>query len=97
MSMPFSSEAGHLRPGHVPAVTKSLPVTGDLPTNTQLNLAVGLPLRNGPALQTLLSEIYNPASPLYHQFLTPDEFAKQFGPSPEQYEAAHIPTGCSSM
>jgi subtilase family serine protease len=31
------------------------------------------------ALQTLIAAQQNPASPLYHQWLTPDQFAAQFG------------------
>jgi hypothetical protein len=50
-------------------------------------LAIGLPLRNPEELGRLLEELYDPASPKYHQFLTPEEFAQRFGPSEEDYEA----------
>jgi hypothetical protein len=34
-----------------------------------------------------MRDVYDPASPVYHHFLTPDEFAAQFGPTAEQYQA----------
>ncbi len=48
---------------------------------------MGLPLRNKEALTNLLHELYDPASPNYRQFLTPEQFAEQFGPSEADYQA----------
>ena len=45
---------------------------GFLPGTTRLNLAIGLPLRNGEALTNLLRQIYDPASAQYHHYLTPE-------------------------
>ena len=33
------------------------------------------------ALTALIDQLHNPKSPLYHQWLTPEQFGKQFGPS----------------
>ena len=57
--------------GHVPAVVSKLQAMGLLPATTNLNLAIGLPLRNREALTNLLREIYDPASPNFHHYLTP--------------------------
>lgn len=46
-----------------------------------------LPLRNQERLSILLSRLYNPSSPDYRHFLTPVLFTKQFGPTPEDYQA----------
>ena len=51
-----------------------------------LRLAIGLPLPNPEALNSLLSQIYDPSSPLYHQYLTPQEFTERFGPSEQDYQ-----------
>ena len=45
--------------GHVPAVVSRLQPAGLLPAATNLNLAIGLPLRNREALTNLLREIYD--------------------------------------
>ena len=72
--------------GHVPAVVSRLQATGQLQGATNLNLAIGLPLRNQAALDSLLQQLYDPASPNYRQFLTPDEFTAQFGPTEQDYQ-----------
>ncbi len=58
-----------------------------LPATNRLNLAIGLPLRNQAALDKLLAEIYDPASTNYHHYLTPEQFAAQFGPTEQDYQA----------
>jgi subtilase family serine protease len=50
----------------------------------QLNLSIGLQLRNQQELQALLSDLSNPQSPRYHQFLTPQQFVDEFGPTTGQ-------------
>jgi subtilase family serine protease len=74
-------------PGHVPRVAATLQPIGDLPSTNRLRLALGLPLRNPDALRSLLLDLYNPGSPRFHQFLKPREFADQFGPREEDYNA----------
>jgi len=75
--------------GHVPAAVArfNLQPTGKLPATESLQLAIGLPLRNEAALDDLLQQIYDPASPRFHQYLTPEQFAAQFGPTVEDYQA----------
>jgi uncharacterized repeat protein (TIGR01451 family) len=72
--------------GHVPGAAANLPSVGRLPSSQRLDLALGLPLRNREALNNLLRELYDPLSPQYHQFLTPEQFTELFGPSLEDYE-----------
>jgi len=72
--------------GHVPAVVSRLQAKGLLPANTNLTLAIGLPLRNTDALTNLLRQIYDPSSTNYHRYLTPDEFTAQFGPTEQDYQ-----------
>ena len=52
----------------------------------QLNLSIGLQLRNQQELANLLHNIYDPRSSLYHHFLTPQAFANEFGPTAEQQQ-----------
>jgi len=74
-------------PGHVPAAVSRLQPKGLLPAATNLYLAIGLPLRNQEALTNLLQQTYDPASPNYHHYLTPDEFTAQFGPTEQEYQS----------
>jgi len=52
-----------------------------------MNLALALPPRHQDALTQLLHDLYDPASPRYRQYLTPAQFAEQFGPTQEDYQA----------
>ena len=66
---------------HVPAVTARLRPVGSLAGTANLQLAISLPLRNTAALSNLLQQIYDPGSTNFHHYLTPEQFAAQFGPT----------------
>lgn len=51
---------------------------------SNISLTVGLKLRNEAKLKSFLQQVQNPASPEYHQWLTPREFTARFGPSKDQ-------------
>jgi len=71
--------------GHVPLAARARQPKGRLVATQQLRLAIGLPLRNRDSLTELLRQIYDPADPNYHQYLTASQFASRFGPTPEDY------------
>jgi subtilase family serine protease len=52
--------------------------------NQLLNLSLGLQPRNASVLNNLLNSLYDPQSPQYHQYLTPDQFESLFAPTPDQ-------------
>ena len=72
--------------GHMPVEIKSARAVGRVPSQSRLDLAVGLALRNQEELDSLLLQLYDPASPYYRSFLTPEEFAERFGPTEEDYQ-----------
>lgn len=74
-------------PGHVPRALSHLTPTGRLAASTQVDLAIGLNLRSPAELESYLSDLYNPASTTYHQYLTPAEFTDRFGPASADYAA----------
>ena len=76
-------------PGHVPAAVARfhLQPVSRLPATNQLNLAIGLPLRNQAELAELLRQLNDPSSSNYHHFLTPEEFTARFGPTEADYAA----------
>jgi len=73
--------------GQVPAVAASLTPLGRVPSLQRLSFVIGLPLRNQGALSNLLQQIYNPTSPNFHHYLSPEQFTEQFGPTAQDYEA----------
>lgn len=72
----------------VPAAISRLKLqpTGKLAQGTTVDLAIGLPLKNTNALNTLLQQMYDPSSPNFHHYLSPEQFTAQFGPSADDYE-----------
>jgi len=60
---------------------------GRLPASQTLNFDIVLPLRDRAGLQTFLQQLYDPTSPFYHVFITPQEFTERFGPSQEDWDA----------
>jgi subtilase family serine protease len=84
----LSGQAAEMRtlPGHVPEAVARLQPLGRVPATNRLRLAISLPLRNQDALSLLLQRLYDPASPDYHHFLTPEQFTEEFGPTQEDYQ-----------
>jgi kumamolisin len=59
---------------------------GRLSQSQVLQLDLVLPLRDPAGLKSFLSDVYNPKSPNFQQFVTPAEFTARFGPTQEQYD-----------
>src|SRR4029077_12275791 len=74
-------------PGHVPPEAARMVPFDLLPASERLNLAISLPLRNQAALETLLHELYAPASTNFDQCLTPEKFTETFGATEQDYQA----------
>jgi subtilase family serine protease len=72
---------------HVPKAVASLQAIDHLASTNHLKLAINLPLRDGAGLTNLLRQIYDPASPSFHHYLTPAQFAASFGPAEADYAA----------
>lgn len=59
---------------------------GRLPAANRLRFSIGVPLRNTTVMSNLLEQVYNWRSTNFHQFLTPEQFADQFGPTQSDYD-----------
>jgi kumamolisin len=74
--------------GHVPSYAlAAAKLLGGLAPDTQISMAIVLPLRNQAELQELLGRIYDPADSLYGHYLTSQEFTDRFGPTQADYDA----------
>ncbi|HEY5003711.1 MAG TPA: protease pro-enzyme activation domain-containing protein, partial [Ktedonobacteraceae bacterium] len=56
------------------------------PASQPLDISVGLQIRHSGEFNNLLSAMYDPASPTYQQYLTPDEFTQEFAPTDNQVQ-----------
>ncbi|MBF0490721.1 MAG: hypothetical protein HQL15_08945, partial [Candidatus Omnitrophica bacterium] len=76
-----NSDGSRTLSAHVPSQVAMSKIQYHAYSNEMLDLQIILPLRNQAQLNDLLNGIYDPNSPLYHQFLTPEQFNSQFSPS----------------
>src|ERR1051326_3807756 len=70
-----------------PAAAAYLPAVGRMPSGQHLHLAIGLSLRNESELSDLLQQLYDPASPNYRQWWTPQRLAERFGATEQDCQA----------
>jgi subtilase family serine protease len=69
-----------------PYPTPRTPAAQDLGTldaahsTATITVTVALRLRNADQVESLVSALYTPGSPSFHQFLTPDQFRARFAP-----------------
>src|ERR1041385_6522680 len=75
-----------LRAGRGQEAAARLVPINRLPAPPRLTLAVSLPLRNEAELDGFIRGLYDPTSPAFRQYLTPEQFADKFGPSREDYQ-----------
>jgi kumamolisin len=68
-------------------LNRQAPSIGRLPATQSIKFDIVLPMRDPAGFESFLQELYNPSSPFYHQFLTPQDFTARFGPSQENYNA----------
>ena len=87
LSTPLRAAQTQMLSDDAVAVVSHLTPAGRLSASRHLHLAISLPLRNQQALTDLLRQLQNPASPNYHKYLTPAQFAERFGPTEKDYEA----------
>ena len=84
---PAAAQERRLLTGHVPAEAAHAAAVGRLPATNTLSLAVGLPVRDQAALTAFLQDIYDPASPNYRHYLTPEQFTERFSPTEADYQS----------
>ncbi|MGA3129893.1 MAG: protease pro-enzyme activation domain-containing protein [Terracidiphilus sp.] len=62
-------------------------LVGQLPADQTMQVDIVLPLRDKAGLDAFVADVYNPLSPNFHNFLTPDETSARFGPTQENWDA----------
>ena len=72
--------------GHMVPLIQQAHLVQNTSATQQLNLSIGMQLRNPSDLDSLLSAINDPNSSQYHQYLTPDQFDQSFAPTSDQVQ-----------
>jgi subtilase family serine protease len=74
--------------GIVPEIAKRSSYIGPLSADTKLQMIISFELDDEAGLLQLIDELYDPASPRYHQWLKPEEFGEKFGRSKAEFDQA---------
>jgi kumamolisin len=87
--METRAQAQSMRTRHVrqEVMRGEAPIVNRLPASQSLRLNIALPLRDEAGLDDLLQQLYDPQSPMFHQFLSVQEFTDRFGPTEQDYAA----------
>jgi hypothetical protein len=85
LSIPVSAQAQRVKLPKSFAAPSDAQSTGQLPASQQIGITISLPLRNQPALETLIKQLHDPSSPQYGKYLTAQQFTEQFGPTQADY------------
>jgi kumamolisin len=81
----------------VPQVVKVATLIGPAPPTQQIHLVFFLAYPNQSAVDSFTRVVNDPASPEYGDFLTPDQFAADFGPSGHTYSTVEYAVLGSGM
>src|SRR5262245_21104758 len=72
--------------GLVPKEAGASAYLGRLGAAEQVRLLISFDVRDHEGLSTLLGNLYDPASPAFHRWLTAKQFGKRFGRSREEFD-----------
>jgi subtilase family serine protease len=75
------------RPAQITAAAKTAPRLGAVPATQKIDLDLTLPLRNKAQLDALIMRQSDPMDSQYKHYLTPEQFAQEFGPTQADYDA----------
>jgi len=86
MTLAFADGHQELTCYHVPKQALQYPI-GPMYPDKRLDLVITLPIPNKAERDRFLQDLYDPKSPEYRHYLTPQEYAQRFGPSQADYDA----------
>ena len=81
-----AADSAILRNDHPPEAD-TMPSVGDADPAMRLSMAIHFATRNSAALNQLLADQQNPASPEFHHWLKPGEFDNRFGATQSDLDA----------
>jgi hypothetical protein len=72
------------------------PVVGPVPDDTNIHLAISLPVRDPAGLKTLVQQVSDPKSPNFRKYITQSQFYATFGATASDYQALKDWAGSAS-
>jgi Pro-kumamolisin, activation domain/Putative Ig domain len=87
LAAPAPARADLTSVGRFPSIPRDARVTGHVPANTLLHVTVTLEPRRPAALAAYARLVSTVGSRVYHNYLTPEQFARRFGASAAEVRA----------
>jgi hypothetical protein len=84
---PAAASSRRIRVGRAPRLPVGAKVLGAVARDTPLGVAVALEPRDPAALSAYATAVATPGSSVYHDYITPAQFARRFGPTATQIAA----------
>jgi Pro-kumamolisin, activation domain/Subtilase family len=76
------------RVGEVPVLARRENLTANMTPDEQIRMLMTFQIRHEARLQRFLAQVYDPASPLYHHWMTAEEFGQRFGRTQDEFNHA---------
>lgn len=73
-----------VRGKHIPRIAEKFKDRGKRKAKNKIDIAIAFKLNNEAELLERLQAVYNPASPEFHKYITPQEFRDRYGATPTQ-------------
>src|SRR5580693_582716 len=80
-----SAALNQRRVGEVPALAKADNFREFMAPNESIRMLLSFQVMHEAELQKLMQDLYDPASPMFHKWLSADEFGHRFGRSDEEF------------
>src|SRR5262249_29238266 len=76
------------RIGEVPAKARADNLIAPQDSSQQIRMVLSFQLRDEAGLLKLMADLNDPTSPIYHQWLAPEEFGQRFGRTEAEFNQA---------
>ncbi len=84
---PAGQQGSQQLSGYFGVPTPPLPLLGPVPQDTQISLAIGLPVRNPSGLNSQIGQISDPKNANFRQFISQADFKNTYGATDADYQA----------
>jgi hypothetical protein len=84
---PAGQQGSQQLSGYFGVPTPALPLIGPVPQDTQISLAIGLPVRNPNGLNDLIKQVSDPKNPNFRKFISQADFKNAYGATDADYQS----------
>lgn len=84
---PAGQQGSQQLSGYFGVPTPALPLIGPVPQDTQISLAIGLPIRDPSGLSDLIDQVSDPKNSNFRRFISQSDFKSTYGATDADYQS----------